>query len=170
MIVDYQYLIDQAMLGIVKKVLLDVQNHGLLNDYSLYISFHTNHPNVILSKRVKQNYPKEITIVLQHQFKGLQVKDDKFSVNLAFHGAPETIEVPFAALTDFADPIANFSIQFKNSDIEDRQRESSKDTIIADPRFDNKNQKDKEGIKPNSKQEDSTSAEIISIDKFRKEK
>lgn len=166
--INYQYLIDEAMLEIVRKVLLEVQDYGLSTDRCLYISFYTNHPSVILSKKVKQSYPKEITIVLQHQFKNLQVKKGKFSVNLAFHGIPETIEVPFSALTGFADPLENFSIQFKNNDSESHEKltKSSSPSIDANNHFIEK-EKNKD-IEHNASIEEKKPGEIIEIDKFRK--
>ncbi len=128
----YQELLDEAMLGIVRKVLLKAQLDGIEDEQSFYISFMTDHPDVEISKHVRSKYPNEITIVLQYQFRDLRVFDNKFTVNIAFGGIPETIIVPFAAITSFVDPSSNFSLQFKHShmikefedlEIEDLQRE-----------------------------------------------
>lgn len=113
MAIDYQILIDEAMLDIVKKILKQTQEEGLEDEQSLYVSFRTDFPEVILSKSIKARYPKEITIVLQYQYKNLRVLQDSFSVNIAFNGISETIEIPFFALTSFADPSADFSLQFR---------------------------------------------------------
>lgn len=115
----YQELLDDAMLGIVKKVLSRVQINGLDSEQSFYISFFTNHPDVIISKRVQAQYPDEITIILQYQYRDLQVFDDCFNVNIAFGGVAETIQVPFEAITSFIDPGAKFSLQFKRINDED---------------------------------------------------
>lgn len=114
MAIDYQILIDEAMLDIVKKILKQAQEEGLESEQSLYVSFRTDFSEVILSKSIKARYPKEITIVLQYQYKNLQVLQDSFSVNIAFNGISETIEIPFFALTSFADPSADFSLQFRS--------------------------------------------------------
>ena len=53
-----------------------------------------------------------MTIVLQHQFRALQVDDDEFSVNLSFQSRSERLTIPFAAVTTFADPSVNFGLQF----------------------------------------------------------
>ena len=45
-----------------------------------------------------------MTIVLQHRFWDLKVEQDAFSVGLSFGGVPSTLQVPFAAVTDFVDP------------------------------------------------------------------
>jgi hypothetical protein len=162
MAIDYQSLIDEAMLAIVRKILLDTQDNGLAEDQCFYISFRTDYPEVILSKQVRQRYPKEITIVLQYQYKNLQVLEDRFSVNIAFNSIPETIEIPFSALTGFVDPSVNFSLQFrKNNDNEDVV-----DTVIE------KESKDSIRMKPKAtsttKKADKKAGEVIAIDKFRK--
>lgn len=127
----YQELLDEAMLGIVKKVLSKVQFDGLDRDQSFYISFNTEHPDVKLSKHVRGKYPKEITIVLQYQYRDLEVFDDKFKVNIAFGGVPETIEVPFEAIVGFVDPSANFSLQFKRIEEESDDQEYTEDEDAA---------------------------------------
>lgn len=169
MIIDYQSLIDEAMLGIVKKILKDIIENGLINDQSFYISFHTDFPGVILSQKIKKRYPREITIVLQHQFKNLVVFDDKFSVNISFNGIPETISVPFVALTGFLDPLSNFSLQFKqNLDvIEENTTHFEVSDHIKELKVDKKNNSNK---KDHEDKEVTKQAEIIAIDKFRKKK
>ena len=112
MSINYQELIDESMLEIVRKILQHTQDNGLVDDHCFYISFDTHYPEVILSPQVKKRYPKEITIVLQYQFKDLHVMKDRFAINIAFNGVHETIEVPLAALTSFVDPSVNFSLQF----------------------------------------------------------
>lgn len=109
---DYRHLIDKSVLDILKKILEDIQSNGISDDRSIYISFRTNAQGVVLSKPVKQKYPKEITIILQHQFKNLTVLDEKFTVNITFSGITETVEVPFNTITSFLDPAANFGFQF----------------------------------------------------------
>jgi len=54
-----------------------------------------------------------MTIVLQHQFWGLEVGDVAFSVTLSFQGRSERLTIPFAALTSFADPAVGFTLKFE---------------------------------------------------------
>ncbi|MDP4832481.1 MAG: ClpXP protease specificity-enhancing factor SspB [Rickettsiaceae bacterium] len=162
MAVDYQSLIDEAMLAIVRKVLLDTQDNGLGDDQCFYISFRTDYPEVILSRHVRQRYPKEITIVLQYQYKNLQVLQDRFSVNIAFNSIPETIEIPFSALTGFVDPSVNFSLQFRKNNedeyVEDSSLEKeSKDSFKTKPK-----------INSTTKEAEKKAGEVIAIDKCRK--
>ncbi len=164
MTVDYQVLIDEAMLSIVQKILKHTQDEGLEDEQCFYISFRTDYPEVILSKNVKARYPKEITIVLQYQYRDLRVLEDRFSVNIAFGGISETIEIPFAALTGFADPSVNFSLQFKKSseELDDEILiEEATELLQMRPKS-----KKKEGNPKSSPQKEA--GEVVSIDKFRK--
>lgn len=169
----YQELLDEAMLGIVKKVLSRVQFDGLSRDQSFYISFNTEHPNVILSKNVKKKYPKEITIVLQYQYRDLQVFDDKFKVNITFGGASETIQVPFNAIIGFVDPGANFSLQFKRIE-EDEDLDIGLDVIseyddevLANFDYHRLNFDNKSPSNGNAKKTKKKAGKVIEIDKFR---
>ena len=162
--IDYQILIDEAMLDIVKKILTHAQDEGLEDEQCFYISFRTNFPEVILSKNIKTRYPKEITIVLQYQYKNLQVLKDRFSVNIAFNGISETIEVPFSALTGFADPSVNFSLQFKQpSNNQNNERNISEATELL--KMQPKSSKKKLEQKANSTKE---TGKIVSLEQFRK--
>jgi hypothetical protein len=162
MVTDYQPLIDEAMLSIVRKILLDTQDNGLSADRCFYISFRTDYPEVILSNHVRRRYPKEITIVLQYQYKNLQVLDDRFSVNIAFNSIPETIEIPFSALTGFVDPSVNFSLQF-------RQGNEYEDLVHLDiEKKDNNSIKMRPKTTPTAKNTAKKAGEVIAIDKFRK--
>lgn len=161
MAVDYQILLDKAMLGIVKTILAQVQEEGLEGDQSFFLSFRTDFPGVILSGYIKQRYPKEITIVLQHQFKNLRVLPDKFSINIAFGGVAETVEVPFAALTSFVDPIADFNLQFKRNKRE-KEVVQLKPQIQADLKKMTARKLTKVQVSG------SKAGEVIVLDKFRK--
>lgn len=128
---DYRHLIDKAVLDILHKILEDVQINGISDDRRIYVSFYTNAQGVVLSTPVKQKYPKEITIILQHQFENLIVLDEKFTVNISFNGITETVEVPFNSITSFLDPAANFGFQFAVS-YEIKLAPSSSDVNKAD--------------------------------------
>ncbi|MBN8511807.1 MAG: aminotransferase [Rickettsiales bacterium] len=164
MFIDYQSLIDEAMLGIVKKVLKSTCDKEKNADQSYYVSFRTDDPSVVLSKRIKQKYPREITIVLQYQFRDLFVHDDHFSVNISFGGVPETVIVPFNTLTSFIDPEANFSLQFRRNDNLDEidvvtgsnARGDVKEVLVQDKNSDI------------TKKDENKLGEVILFEKFRK--
>lgn len=110
--IDFPGLIDHAMRDVVRKALDEVAARGLPGDHHFFISFKTDFPGVKISPVLKDRHPEEMTIVLQHQFWDLQVDDHKFSVTLSFNNVPEKLEVPFQALTAFADPSVKFGLQF----------------------------------------------------------
>lgn len=110
--IDYAKLQQEAMRGVVRAVLQRVVKTGLPGEHHFYISFLTQAPGVILSKRLKEKYPSEMTIVLQHRFWDLIVSDDRFEVKLTFDGIPERLVVPFAAIKVFIDPSVRYGLQF----------------------------------------------------------
>jgi hypothetical protein len=112
--IDYEGLAQEAMRGVVRKVIANTAKSGLAGDHHFYISFDTEAPGVSLSKRLKEKYPREMTIVLQHRFWDLSVTEDRFEVKLTFDGIPERLVVPFAAIKVFFDPSVRFGLQFED--------------------------------------------------------
>jgi len=115
--IDYETLVRSAMRGVVRTVLVRVAKSGLPGEHHFYIAFRTDAPGVSISKRLKEKYPEEMTIVLQHRFWGLIVKDDYFEVNLTFDSIPERLVVPFDAIKVFFDPSVPYGLQFEDFDI-----------------------------------------------------
>jgi hypothetical protein len=116
--IDYENLQQDALRGIVRSVLTQAAKTGLPGDHHFYISFDTAASGVVLSKRLKEKYPNEMTIVLQHRFWDLSVQDDGFEVKLTFDGIPERLVVPFAAIRVFFDPSVRYGLQFEDPDVE----------------------------------------------------
>jgi hypothetical protein len=112
--IDYEGLAQEAMRGVVRQVLVRTAKSGLAGDHHFYISFDTEAPGASLSKRLKEKYPREMTIVLQHRFWDLLVSEDRFEVKLTFDGIPERLVVPFAAIKVFFDPSVRFGLQFED--------------------------------------------------------
>jgi len=112
--IDYEGLAQDAMRSVVRKVLVSAAKSGLPGDHHFYISFDTEAPGASLSRRLKEKYPKEMTIVLQHRFWDLAVSEDRFEVKLTFDGIPERLVVPFAAIKVFFDPSVRFGLQFED--------------------------------------------------------
>src|ERR1044072_1272113 len=110
--IRYDLLTQDALRGVVRQVLARVQREGLPGEHHLYIAFDTGAEGVSVSKRLKEQYPEEMTIVLQYQFWDLQVTNDRFEVKLSFGSLPERLVVPFQAVKAFYDPSAQFGLQF----------------------------------------------------------
>ena len=109
--IDYPAILQDALRGAVRHVLEQVAEYGLPGEHHLYIGFRTAFPGVEVPRFLRDQYPEEVTIILQHQFWGLEVTAEAFSVLLAFGGARQRVTVPFAALTAFADPSADFGLR-----------------------------------------------------------
>jgi uncharacterized protein len=110
--IRYDILTQDALRGVVRTVLADAAAKGLPGEHHFFISFDTQAEGVRLSPRLKAQYPKEMTIVLQHQFWDLVVTNQGFEVGLSFNGVPERLVVPFLAIRGFVDPSVQFGLQF----------------------------------------------------------
>jgi hypothetical protein len=112
-LIRYDLIVQDALKGVVRKVLTDAASQGMPGEHHFYISFRTQDPGVRISQRLRDKYPDEMTIVLQHQFWDLVVTEHSFEVGLSFSGIPERLLVPFDSLTGFFDPSVQFGLKFE---------------------------------------------------------
>ncbi len=117
-LIRYDILAQEALRGLVKKVLVEVAQTGLPGEHHFFITFNTRMPGVAIPKHLAERFPDDMTIVIQHRFWDLKVEGDAFSVGLSFGGVPSTLRVPFAAVTDFVDPAVDFSLKFQANAVE----------------------------------------------------
>jgi len=111
--IRYDILAQEALRGMLRRVLMDTAKNGLPGEHHFYISFDTRAEGVRLSPRMLAQYPTEMTVVLQHQFWDLVVNESGFEVGVSFGGVPERLAVPFAAVKGFFDPSVQFGLQFE---------------------------------------------------------
>jgi uncharacterized protein len=111
-LIRYDLLVQEALRGVLRSVLSGIARDGLPGEHHFYISFRTHAQGVRLSQRMRDLYPDEMTIVLQHQFWDLSVSEHAFEVGLSFQHRPEILLVPFEAVTRFADPTVGFELSF----------------------------------------------------------
>ncbi len=149
----YDKMVEKALRDVVKQALEELKEKGLVDEHHFYITFFTNHKGVSIPKYLKEKYPEEMTIVLQHQFHDLEIKKDKAIVTLSFNNVPEKLIIPFNAITIFADPSVNFALQFQPMGEYDEH---------GDSLF------DEEDIQGDSPAKDMKKGEVISLDSFRK--
>lgn len=112
-LIRYDILAQNALRGVITTVLKGVEKDGLPGEHHFYITFATTASGVRLSQRMRDQYPEEMTVVLQHQYWDLEVTEHGFSVGLAFNGIPERLLVPFSAITRFFDPSVQFGLEFE---------------------------------------------------------
>ena len=121
----YDRMVEQALRGVVRKALGEAMHRGLPGEHHFYITFHTDRPGVGIADWLHQQYPQEMTIIVQHQFWDLTVDDDRFAITLSFGGRHERLVIPFSAITAFADPSVKFGLQFEASEEELQAMEPS---------------------------------------------
>ncbi len=117
----YDLLAQSALRGVVRLALKRVAREGLPGEHHFFIAIDTRNPGVEISPRLRSKYPDEITIVLQHQYWNLEVREDSFSVDLSFDNIQERLVVPFAAVKGFFDPSVQFGLQFEASAVREEQ-------------------------------------------------
>ncbi|WP_411816117.1 SspB family protein [Hyphococcus sp. DH-69] len=164
---DYSELIQDAQKKAYRFLMQDVLNIvATLGDapgeHHFFIEFQTTANGVSIPDHLKAQYPERMTIVLQHQFENLVVTDDQFSVTLWFKGKEANLVIPFDAVTQFADPSAQFGVSFEAVEEEYEEVDESETSDPEDP-----DMSDTDNTADESEQK-SDGADIVSLDAFRK--
>ncbi|MEM1285808.1 MAG: ClpXP protease specificity-enhancing factor SspB [Pseudomonadota bacterium] len=183
-LIRYDVLVSDALRGVVRQVLTEIGSTGLPGEHHFYITIDTRLPGVRISSALRQRFPEEMTIVLQHQFWDLKVTEQTFEVGLSFSGVPERLLVPFSSITGFADPSVDFALKFETLLVNEEDMvgevaeasEEAEDEAPVDasspvplpaaqadrPAKDDGEQSDEEDP------DDERSADVVSLDAFRK--
>ncbi|MGH7056265.1 MAG: SspB family protein [Acetobacteraceae bacterium] len=114
-LLPYEAWAAEALRQVAVRALAYTAEHGLPGGHHFYLAFRTGHPGVEIPKQLRQRFPEEMTIVLQHQFWDLAVDEagGRFSVGLSFGGVPAKLTVPFSAFVSFADPEVQLGLRFE---------------------------------------------------------
>jgi hypothetical protein len=156
---DYGRFVERALRSVVREALEVVARRGLPGRHHLYITFRTD-PAAVIDEGLRARYPSEMTIVLQHEFWGLEVGAEGFAVGLSFNDVPHRLEIPFEAVTVFADPSVEFGLQFTTAQASAEAKPvapaavSRLPTAPAEP--------------PAAASPKEGSAEVVTLDRFRK--
>ena len=150
--IDYGNLMHNAMRSLIQDVLAEVKNNGLPGEHHFFITFDTNHTEVEMAPWLKERYPTEITVVMQHWYDDLEVRDDGFSVTLNFGDTPEHLVIPYESILTFVDPSVEFGLRFEISEDEDNSKEPA--VFNSDETKTAKTEKE--------------TGQIVSLDSFRK--
>jgi hypothetical protein len=129
--IRYDLLTQEALRGVLRTVLSDAAKNGLPGDHHFFVTFDTCADGVRLSQRMRAQYPKDMTIILQHQFWDLAVSEEAFEVGLSFGGVPERLSIPFAAVKGFYDPSVEFGLQFEQIAVAVAEAGAKPDTAPA---------------------------------------
>ena len=165
--IRYDLLAQAALRGVVRTVLADAAKNGLPGEHHFKITFATDAPGVTLSERMRQQYPQAMTIVLQHQFWDLAVREDAFDVGLSFGGVAEKLTVPFAAVMAFFDPAVQFGFQFEAMAAEAERGAADEKATDKAAALAAKTESEPTAQEP-TKEPQGSSGEVVSLDRFRK--
>ena len=108
---DYQKILNQNMVNVLKDILVNIKKNGLSDFNQLYITFITNHKNVKIPNWLLDKYPDEITIVIQYEYYDLKISKESFNITLSFNDVKTSLEIGYDAVISFADPSANFGLK-----------------------------------------------------------
>ena len=125
--IDYGKLMHNAMRSLIQDVLTEVKNNGLPGEHHFFITFDTNHTGVEMASWLKDRYPTEITVVMQHWYDDLEVHNDGFSVTLNFGDTPEHLVIPYEAILTFVDPSVEFGLRFETNEEDEDKGEDKPD-------------------------------------------
>lgn len=112
-LIRYDLLVQDALRSVVRKVLSDAARCGLPGEHHFNVAFKTQAPGVVVPSLLRQRFPDEMSIILQHEFWDLLVTQDAFEVSLNFSRKPERLTVPFDAITGFTDPSVPFGFKLE---------------------------------------------------------
>ncbi len=162
----YDQLAQNALRGVVRDALRKVQRTGLPGEHHFYIAFNTKYPGVGISPRIAERYPREMTVVLQHQFWNLTITEDRFEVELSFDNIPEKLIIPFNSIKGFLDPSVQFGLQFEVVPVEEQEAPKSGDVVELGGRAQGEQSTTAEG--DSDAPGESTEKKVVSLDAFRK--
>jgi hypothetical protein len=152
--IDYGKLMHRAMRGLIQEVLAGVADEGLPGEHHFFITFDTGHPDVAMADWLHDRYPDEMTIVIQHWFDGLDVRDDGFSITLNFGDNPEPLDIPYDAIRTFVDPSVEFGLRFESHEAADDEEDEDAPMM--------------EDAEPEDAEKERAEADVVSLDSFRK--
>jgi len=160
--IDYASRAQKALLSVARDVIAEAAEKGLIGQHHFYITYRTQDQGVVMSDKLRAAHPVEITIVLQNQFEDLTVEEEHFSVRLSFNQQPETLIVPFAAISKFYDPSVAFGLMFEDEEFDDV--DDLDDTIFDD---DNEDSVFVSQASSDQETDEKPAGEVISLDSFR---
>ncbi|MBT5570954.1 MAG: hypothetical protein HOJ90_07040 [Alphaproteobacteria bacterium] len=180
-LMKYDQMVEDALRGVVRKALEHARDEGLPGDHHFYLTFRTTAPGVSIPDYLHDQYPEEMTIVLQHQFWDLTIEDEQFTVTLSFKNRPAELRIPYDAMTSFVDPSVKFGLQFTVDSVGSINVPTIRpegelipipDDVAREPVEDSANE-DAEGgdgsdASDGDDNNDKDSAEVVSLDNFRK--
>ena len=107
---DYNTLIRENLLNVVKQALSKTADYGLTDGHHFYITFITKFKENTLPSYLASDYPDNMMIVIENEFWNLKVFDNYFLVDLKFKGKIESLKIMYDSLISFVDPSVSFNL------------------------------------------------------------
>ncbi|WP_323715781.1 SspB family protein [Paracoccus aminovorans] len=148
--IDYGGMMHRSMVRLIADVLAQVAAEGLQGEHHFFITFDTRDSGVEMADWLRERYPEEMTIVIQHWFENLEISDEGFRITLNFGNSPEPLYIPFDALRTFVDPSVEFGLRFENHEEEEDESDEEDESEAS------------------GADEPKSGAEVVSLDKWRK--
>jgi hypothetical protein len=168
-LLPYERWIEQALRHVVAQAIEHVAREGLPGGHHFYITFRTGDPGVELPPRMRAQYPKEMTIVLQHQFWDLAYdrETQAVRVGLSFGGVPAQLSIPLDAIVEFADPHIRYGLRFQPAEdapVAEAAPQGAFPKLV--PEAGSKAEASPEV--PLAEEKDAEPAQVVSLDAFRR--
>ena len=134
--IEYQKILNKNMKNVLKDILKNIRDNGLINNNHLYITFYTNYKNNDLPDWIKKKYPEEMTIVIQYEYYDLVLNNYDFSITLSFSNIRSNLKINYDSIISFADPSANFGLILQKNKIQKNMnkkldnKKQKKDNVI----------------------------------------
>ncbi len=161
-LIPYDEIVQEALRAVIGRVLNQIRTGGLPGAHHFYIAFKTAHPGVKIPAWLREKYPDEMTIVIQHRFWDLVISDIHFEIGLSFNQRAEHLSIPFAAVVGFVDPHVNFALQFQ---IQDQDADDHPESQLPRP---DGGQAAEQDAPPAKKEAAGGDNNVVSLDRFRK--
>ena len=164
---QYDKMVETALRGVVREALARAARDGLRGGHHFYISFRTGAPGVVLPPQILAKYPEDMTIVLQHQFWGLEVGDAAFSVTLSFNKPDGAADHPVRGDHHLCRPVGQVRPAVRGPG---GSRGRAAETARPDGIAGRLPAGEKAGTKPAGEKNEAErpAAEIVTLDRFRK--
>ena len=111
--IEYQKILNKNLLNVFIEILKEVEKKGLDGKNHLYITFATNNSKTSVPDWLLQKYPREMTIVIQHEYYHLSVNKNNFNIGLSFNNKKSDLTISFDSIISFADPSSNFGLNYQ---------------------------------------------------------
>lgn len=156
--IDYGGMMHRAMQRLIADVLQSVAEDGLPGEHHFFITFDTCDPDVEMADWLRERYPDEMTIVIQHWFDNLEIRPNGFSITLNFGNSPEPLYIPFDSVRTFVDPSVEFGLRFETQSEDDSDEDDEDEGLLSD----------EDGDDDGGDDSPKGGAEVVSLDKWRK--